>query len=179
MNSAPTLADLEVATEDYRACYDRLNTLLERLQAEQETIVNRHIPAIRQATIRVKEAERHLRTLILDGRGLFVKPKTRISHGIEIGYRKQPDETRYPPVAALIITIKALLPEQSKVLVNTTEVLNKAAIKELDQDTLRQLGITISPGQDALVIKPIGGEVDRIMKALLGEKLTALEEEIA
>lgn len=172
------LADLEVAAEDYRACYDRLNVLLERLQSEQETTVNRHIPAIRQATIRVKEAERHLRALIQDGRNLFVKPKTRITHGIEIGYRKQPDETRYPPMAALVINIKALLPEQVKVLINTTEAPNKAAIKELDDDTLRQLGITITPGQDALVIKPIGAEVDRIMKALLGEKLAIVEEEI-
>lgn len=166
-----TLPDIELAAEDFRAAYDRLNDLLVRLRTAQEHLVNLNIPAIRAASLRTKEAQKRLSELVETGRELFLQPKTRVMHGIEVGYRKQPDAYQFPPNAVLVAAIESQMPSISAACIEVEKRALKPPLKNLTLEQLQQIGVTVTPGVDAIVIKPLDGDVDKLIKALLGDKL--------
>lgn len=169
MTATPDYSDIDLAAEDFRAAHDRLADLLAALREAHQALVLARLPAIRAAVIRARSAKEHLGGLVEGAPELFVRPKTRVFHGIETGYRKAPDTWTYPPDSSLVAAIRQQLPELAPALVEITERPNKPSIKMLASDALAALGVRIQSGSDVLVLKPVDSEVDKMISALLGD----------
>lgn len=172
---APGMGDLELAAEDYRGAIDRLTQLLTDLQARHQALVREAMPRLRQATIQARAMKDVLANRIQETPRLFEQPKTRILHGIKVGWRKAPDAWSYPPDGALVAAIEAQLPELAKSLIEVKKIPHKPSIKLLSDEALAALAVTVRPGHDELVIDPVDAEVDKLIKGLLGDAAKELE----
>jgi len=70
--------------------------------------------------------------------------------------------------AATINRIRQQLPTaQAELLIKRTEKVHKPGVYDLTAADLKRLGITIDADSDEVVIKPIDGEIDKLVDALL------------
>lgn len=165
----PPSSALDLAAEDYRGAIDLLTHLLQDLQERHQALLREAMPRLRQATIRARACKEALAGQVEAAPRLFENPKTRVLHGIKLGWRKAPDAWSYPPDAALVAAIKEHLPELAAALIEVKETPHKPSIKMLSEEALADLAVSCTPGQDQLVLDPVDSEVDKLIKALLGD----------
>jgi len=170
------LRDIELAAEDHRRARDALEKQLSELEEQTRTLQKEHLPQIRAAHAKAKESQLALAQFIEDGREHFAKPKTRIVHGLKLGYRKAPDKWQWPSDLKLVALIrKHCTPDLAETLTDTKTTPVKPAIKKLSESLQRKLGILIRKGSDELVIDPVEGELERLMQGLLGDVRAQVE----
>jgi hypothetical protein len=170
-----TAADIDLQAETYRQAQDRLHQLLAELRAAQDSMQRERTPGIRRAVIEAKRARAELAASVRSAPELFVRPKSRQVHGIEVGFRKQPDAWQWPDDPKLCAQIRKVLPDQAEVLIEIKESPVRRALKQLNAALVRKLGILIRPGRDEVLCKPVDGEVDKLLALLMGD--LKLEEE--
>ena len=123
----------------------------------------------RSQTAAVSAAKATLREALENGRGLFEKPRTRELSGIEVGYRKQPGRVDVPDAGATIARIRAKHPHLAPSLINVRESLDKAAARKVDAKTLAAVGVAIVDVDDEIVIRGAGGDIDKLVAALMDD----------
>jgi len=128
---------------------------------------NDHMPGIRRALNRCAEIEARLRQLVADNPGSFTKPRTRVLHGTKVGYQKAKGKLGFDKPDRVVERIKRLMPDQAEILIHKVEKPNKEALEKLPAADLKRLGVTVTEGGDVVIVKPVDGEVDKIVKALL------------
>ncbi len=164
-----SMAEIEKQTENFAAARRELIALIETINTERHAVTQRHAQNLRELT-EVLINERDLLYVHIESNlELFEKPKTRVLHDIKIGYRKMLDEMQIDDVDSVIKRIVKTLPEQVQQLINTKMKLNKPALQKLPENILKNLGVSVNEVGDAMIIKPVGGEFDRIIDALLTE----------
>lgn len=126
-----------------------------------------NLPAIRRALNKVADIEARLRQLVTDNPQSFVKPRTLVLHGTKVGYQKAKGKIGFDKPARVVERIKRLLPEQADILIHTEEKPNKEALAKLPASDLKRLGVTVTDGGDEVIVKPIDGTVEKIVKAML------------
>jgi len=174
------ITDIEKLTRDYANARAYLAGIVTELQAELERVKHPVLPVIRKAVGEAGEAHARLRAAIEAEPDLFVKPKTLTIAGVRVGYMKQRGQVVIEDQAAVIARIRKQLPEeQAELLIRRTESVHKPAVYDLTAGDLKRLGITITKDTDAVVIKPVDGEVDKLVNALLAEVERAGEEQAA
>ncbi|WP_430391106.1 host-nuclease inhibitor Gam family protein [Dyella sp. 20L07] len=152
------------------------NELAERLQAlrdEQETATRRRLQGIKNALARFTAAHAELKDAVESGQSLFQKPKTRILHGIKVGFVKQKGKLDFTDDDAVVRLIRKHFPEQFDALVKTTEKPVKASLANLPASDLKRLGVTVSADGEAVVVAPVDGELDKLIKALINDDVLA------
>jgi len=157
---------IENDAEQYAEARNELAELVSQMRAEQESVKRRYLPKIRQAVAVAKQRREALHNDVEQAPELFTKPKSRILHGIRVGWRKQKGRLTFPSAAQLVERIKAKAPELSDRLIKTEEKPVRAELNRLDAATLRQLGVEVSADQDVAIVEPTDDEVDRIVASL-------------
>lgn len=161
---------IERATSNFAEARTALADLITSLQNEIEAAKRINLPAIRKAVARAAERKQVLTELLNDNRDLFEKPKTRVLHGVKVGFQKQPGSIDIADEAATLARIKKMFGDQEDMLaqlIKTTEKPIKDALGELSGDQLKKLGVKVTDDTDKVVIKPADSEVDKIVDALL------------
>lgn len=138
-----------------------------------------HMPGIRRALNRCADIEARLRQLVTDNPGSFVRPRTRVLHGTKVGYQKAKGKLGFDKPARVVDRIKRLMPDQAEILIHKVEKPNKEALEKLPAADLKRLGVTVTEGGDLVIVKPVDGEVDKIVKALLEAASDAASGEAA
>lgn len=164
-----SLEEIERLTRTYGEARDLLAERINALNEEVELIKKQKLPGIRKTLAKVAEVELQLRHAIEESDGLFVKPKTIIFHGIKVGYQKGKGKLHWDDPDAVVSLIKKHFPDQADALIRTKESPEKKALDELDVKDLRKLGITVEETGDTVVIKPVVGEVEKLVNAFLKE----------
>jgi hypothetical protein len=173
-----TLADIEKLTKDYADARGHLTAIVERLNDKLERAKRAEIGAIKGAVAVAKARQAKLQAAIEAEPALFGKPKTQIFHGVKVGYRKGSGKIEWEDDAVLVARIKKLLPAaQAELLIQTKEKPIAKALADLDAADLKRLGVTVEDTGEVVVIKPVDGDVDKLVAALL--KDTAEEAEDA
>lgn len=126
-----------------------------------------NLPAIRRALNKVADIEARLRQLVKDNPASFVKPRTLVLHGTKLGYQKAKGKIGFDNPARVVERIKRLMPEQADILIHTEEKPNKEALAKLSAADLKRLGVTVTDAADEVVVRPIDGEVEKVVKAML------------
>lgn len=165
-----TLQEIERAALAYADARTLLASHVQTLNDEIEKAKRTRISLIRRAVARAAEKQADLQALIADSRALFAKPKTRVLHGVKVGYAKQPGALEIADEEATLARIKKLFADDEDMLqqlIKTTEKPIKDALGELSGEKLKKLGVTVTNDTEKVVIKPADSEVDKIVDALL------------
>jgi len=175
-----TLNDIDALAQAYRAERDKLASAVQVLETEVQALKRRELPTIKRALAGAAGAQDQLKAALEAAPELFEKPRTRVMHGIKVGFAKQKGCVSFDDEGAVIARIRKLLPaDQSELLIRVRESVAKAAVYDLTTADLKRLGITVSDAGDALVIKPVDGEVDKLINALLKDTEEVGETEAA
>lgn len=144
--------------------------LQQRVAAYNEglaALASDHMPGIRRALNKAADIEARLRELVTANPASFVKPRTVVLHGTKLGYQKAKGKIGFDRPERVVERIKRLMPEQADILIHREEKPNKEALAKLSAADLKRLGCTVTADADEVVVRPIDGEVDKIVKALL------------
>jgi len=165
-----TLADIEALTANYALARRELGSRVQVLQDELEVVKRRRLDGIRNGVEAVAALHDELKAAIEANPALFDKPRTRVLHGVKVGYIKQRGQVVIKDEAAVIARIRKLLPkDQAELLIRVKESVHKPGVYDLTAADLKRLDIAISADTDAVVIKPTDTEVDKLVNALLAE----------
>lgn len=123
------------------------------VEKKQQAVLDEHKKELDQIAHELDLARIELELRVVYGRQFFLKPKTQVFHGIEVGYVKERDTLEVPPDNILIPRIKTLLKTKISVLIRTVESVVKEAFKQLTVDEKQKLGCRIIRGADKVVVR--------------------------
>jgi len=161
------IKSIEPLVAGYADAHTKLSALVKILEDELKAVKKVHIRAIKDAVVRAKERKSLLETAIKDSSSLFDDPRTRIMHGVKFGLQKQKGTIQYADEDKVIELIKKHLPEQKDLLVKPEEKLLKSGLGDLAAADLKRIGVEISGASDAVVIKVVDGDVEKLVAAML------------
>jgi hypothetical protein len=165
-----TLQTIETHVSVYAARRDRLAAELGVLNNEIERLKAEHLPRLRTLANDTAAAKLLLRGALEAAPEIFAKPRTRIIHGVKVGYTKQKGKVAIDDEAAVIKRIRKLLPvDQAELLIRVREHVHKPGCYDLTAADLKRLGIRVAEDEDAVVIKPTDGEIDKLVDTLLDD----------
>lgn len=152
-----------------RLAYARsvLETRTGELQSRMDTLVRRRLPGIKAAVARAAEAQAALQQAIEAHPDLFERPKTKIFHGLRVGYRKSQDTVTWEDDDTLVARIEKVFEDEADRLLLIHKKPSKDALAELDAALLKRLGVAKQPGEDQVTINPIDKDVSRLVGALV------------
>jgi len=165
-----TMNDIEKLTRAFSARRDYLAAKVAELEAELAEVKRRRLAAIKRAVSDTADAQAQLRIALSSAPQLFDKPKTRVFSGVRVGYTKQRGQVVIEDEEAVIRRIRQQLPkDQADLLIRVRESVHKPAVYDLTAGDLKRLGIRVEDDEVTIMIKPVDGEVDRLVNALLRE----------
>lgn len=164
-----TLADIEAAARQFSGERERLADRIAVVDEQIAKIKRQAMPALRRAVERAAEAEANLRALVEAAPGLFERPRTLVLHGIKVGWVKGKGVIEIADAARTVALIRKHLPDQADTLIRVTELPHRPALAQLSVADLRRLGCTVVDAGDAVVVKPMDGEVQRLIDRLLSD----------
>lgn len=169
MNESITMTTVEGKARYYAACRDDLAAKIHDLEAEITAARERYRTELLAAMRTHKQAEDDLRSTLEAAPHLFTKPRTRVLHGIKVGFQKGKGGLQIADESATLKLIKKHCADQIEALIKTTEKPIKDALANLDAATLKKLGVHVVDAGDAVVIKATDGDLDKLIKALQGD----------
>lgn len=169
--TTPTTMDqIESLAKTLAAARTELVDRMQSLRREQDEIKRRRLQGIRNAVAKVQAAHEALRLAVDASPALFIKPKTRLLHGIKCGFQKQRGKISWSDEETVIDLIKRHFPEQLETLTKVKRSLVRDALSELPAKDLRRLGVTVTDDVDAVLIKATDSEIDKLVDALINDK---------
>ena len=166
----PTLAGIEEKTHDHAKALRNLLTAVAGAEADIAMAKAKHRERLLILAETATATRAGLAAAIEAAPELFMKPKTRTFYGVKVGYGKQKGKTVVKDEAKTIKRIRSLFSKkQADALINTTEKVVKAAIGRLTGAEIKKIGVRVEDDTDIVVIKPTGGDVDKLIAALLEE----------
>ena len=163
------LAIIERQALAYRTARDALAAQVAELEAALQSLKVARLSRLRDALAHALDAEAALREAVTGSpAALWDSPRTRVLHGIKVGYAKARGKVSFDDEAAVIARIRKLLPaDQAALLIRVREAVHKPAVYDLTAADLRRLGITVSEDSDQIVIKDAASELDKALQAIL------------
>jgi hypothetical protein len=164
-----TLGDIERLTKEYADWRGQLAEAALAAKKEIADIKSKHVVAIKRKVEAVAERQAKLKDAIEESRELFKKPRTMTIHGIKIGFQKEKGKISWSDAGQVIRLIEKHFAEQAEVLIKTTKKLVKGALQHLPASDLKRIGVSVGKDGDAVVIKSVDSELDKLVEALLKE----------
>lgn len=164
---ATTLANLEKLAEKFAGDYNAVRSIVTEMENEMARIKAKHIAALRNVVARAQTSRAVLHSAVEAAPELFIKPKTQIFHGIKIGFTKGKGKLEIADEEWTVKRIEQLFGKDADNYLHTFKAPNKETLPTLPATELKKIGVTIIDAGDAVVIKPVDGEVDKIVSALL------------
>jgi len=161
------LAEIEGLTKDYAEAREHLARLVGNLEAEVETAKARQLPAIKDAVVAARAARERLAVEIQASPDIFQKPKTHIMHNIKVGFQKARGRLTFANIEQTVKLIRRYLPDQASSLIQVKETPISNAVAQLPGVDLRRIGATLEEDTDLVVIRPMDGDVEKMVDALL------------
>jgi len=165
-----TMTQIESLTKVFAAARAELAERLETLRKEQEDAKRRRLQGIKNALGRVQSAHDELKTAVQAGKDLFDNPKTRVMHGIRVGWMKQRGKLEVGDPDGIVDRIRKMLGEEAVGYIKVTEKPVMTALANLPAKDLKRLGVTLSDDIDAVVIKAADSDLDKLIDALVNDK---------
>lgn len=170
-----TLLEVDRATKRFADERDELGRLILAMNGDLEAVVSRCMRGIKAAVARTAQREEELREMVESTPWLWTKPRTVIMHGVKVGLEKGKGRIEFEDEAVVIGLIEKKLQDQADVLIKTEKSVLKGALKTLTVDELAKIGCTVEAAGDVVVVRPVDGSVEKMVKLAL----KAAREEVA
>jgi len=171
------LTEIEKLAKEFSDARAALRERVEVLEEGMTALKKRYLPGIRNAVERAKEIRAKFADAINDSPVHFIKPRTMTLFGIKFGIEKQKGKLEWEDKGIVVKLIKKLFPDSWETYIKIKEDPMKKTLATLPSADLKKLGIQVTETGDAVVIKPVDSEVDKLVDALLNEKKEGEEEE--
>jgi hypothetical protein len=158
---------IDLLARQYADAQTDLDSLTNELRSEIDAAVRKRWPELRRATTRAAERYDALLGLVRDSREVFEKPKTKILHGVRVGYRKAKDVVQVLNADNTCALIEKHLPDQVEVLISTKKSPVIAGLEQLDDAQLKHVGCKRVPGSDEPFAALADTELDKVVQALM------------
>ncbi|MGE3348165.1 MAG: hypothetical protein AB7I35_12105 [Ramlibacter sp.] len=158
------------ALSEYR---DKLSALFITLQGNLDTVKNGSLPEIKRVARQVAKEHNELVDLIRANPELFEKPRSYVVDGIKFGMQKQPGSLTWDDDAKVVERIRRMVeagdmaPEQAELLINTTEKPAANALGQLDERTLKRLGVRLVGDGDEPLVKSVDSNVEKAVTSVI------------
>ncbi|MBL3601594.1 MAG: hypothetical protein JMN25_17310 [gamma proteobacterium endosymbiont of Lamellibrachia anaximandri] len=167
------LALIEQLTEAHAQARSSLEDKIQNLEDQRLALLRRYLRGLKSASAKVAETHANLKAAIEAEPAQFEKPRTRVFSGIKIGLQKTKGSLSFDK-KAVIPAIKKKLPDQADILIQKEEKPVSKALNQLAAGDLKKIGVTVVPGVDQVVIKPVDSDIDKLISAWLSD-LSELE----
>ncbi len=174
-----SLNEIQKLAKEFSDARTDLRDRVEVLEEGMRALKVKYLPGIRKAVEKAKERQAVRYDAINFTPELFVKPRTMTLFGIRFGIEKQKGKIEWAKeaTAGIVKMIKKLFPDSWETYIKVDEKPMKKTLATLPSADLKKLGIQVMETGDAVVIKPVDSEVDKLVDALLNEKKEEEEEE--
>lgn len=153
------LIAIERLAGNFAEAHGVLAAILEEIQEEVALARSRRLPALRDAASDLLAAREDLIRAVDNGRSLFVRPRSRNLCGVTVGLRQSPGRLSFDDEGLVIARIRNLAPDQAAALIRVSESLIRSAVAEMDDATLRRLGVERQGRIDEVVVRIGGADV--------------------
>lgn len=164
-----TLTDIEALTRQYAEARSALAERVQELEDEVTWIRQQRLPAIRRALAAAQERRDRLVAAIAAAPNLFERPRSVIFHGIRVGYQKGRGQITWEDDAKVCALIRKHFPDQSDSLIKIVERPLKTALAQLSTADLRRIGVQVIESGDEIIIRPVDGDLDRLIERMLAD----------
>lgn len=165
-----TINDIESLSKAFSSARAELSERLTVLRDEVEEAKRRRLQGIRNSASRLQAAHADLHAAIQASPQLFEQPKTRVMHGIRLGWMKQRGKLEFQDPEALCTAIRRFYGDDADTLIQVREAPIRSALANLPARDLQKLGVTVTEDTDAVVIKPADADLDKLLAALLDNR---------
>ena len=164
-----TLAEIEGLVKSYADLRGRVSERVRNYEEGIAELKKQHLRGIKQAAVAAAEKESELRAAIEISPELFEQPRSLTMHGIKFGFQKQKGSITYEDEDKVLSLIHKHLPGLADNLIKTEEKLLKNSLATLNASDLKKLGVEIKESGDAVLIKSVDSDIDKLVNALLKE----------
>jgi len=166
-----TLQYIEKQAQVYTAAREDLAAVLAALDDETRALRRKYLKSIRELVATAKKHRADLMFSVTESPELFVKPKTRVLHGVKCGYVLAKASVEFDDEDAVIKRIREMLPKgQAELLIRTKENVHKQAVYDLIEEDLKRLGIRVKSAGNVPFVSDASAEVDKLVEALLKDE---------
>jgi hypothetical protein len=165
-----TMNDIETLAKQLADARAELADRLQRIKDEQESVKRRYLQGAKNSVERVRAAHLALSEAVEAAPQLFVKPKTRVFHGLRVGWMKQRGKLLWDKAENVIAALRKLLGAEAEQYIDTKETPSKERLENLPAAQLRRIGVTVTDDTDAVVVKATGGDIEKLIDALIGNE---------
>ncbi len=162
-----TMKDIEQRTKVYAEAREKLSEAVQTLREAQRELEVQNLPRIRRLLDRCVQLGQELKKAVEESPELFTKPKTKVMHGIQVGFQKSKGKLTWADEEKVVALIRKKMPEQFQVLVKTEHHPIRDALSNLTVDQLRSLGCEVSEAGDTVVVRAVGSDLDKLVAAML------------
>jgi hypothetical protein len=173
-----TIADIERLARRYAEAREALAGRVQSLEDEVTRLRRSSMPAIRRALAIAQERRDELAAAVAAAPQLFERPKTVVFAGIRVGYQKGRGAITWDDDARVCALIRKHLPDQADQLIRVIERPLKTALAQLASADLRRIGVQVVDTGEEIVIRPVDGDLDRLLERLLADT-EPLEQKVA
>lgn len=163
----PKMRDVEAQTKRFAKAHKKLEAALAKLNAQIQKAKKKHYADLETLAGVAGIEKGRLATLITLCAELFKEPRTQVFHSVKVGLRQEALTVGVPDEKATIDAIRKEFPARFKELVDTVESVKVSALKTLNDEDLAKVHAVRLGGNDTIVIKPAGSDVDKAIAAIL------------
>lgn len=170
------LQDIEDKCQTYRDARSKLDETLAELAKALDQVKADFRPALRRLINVVSKRESELYLAVQDAPECFEKRRTATFHDVKVGFVTTKGKVRWEQEAAVINLIRKKLPDMEDTLVCVAESVSREAVRNLTADQMRRIGCWIDGATEAVVLKDLGGDVDKAINKLISSRVAAITE---
>ncbi len=172
-----TLGTIETSCRDYENSTAALEELISALETDLEEVKRKHLRGLKRQAAIVANIEADLRNQIERAPELFTKPRTLTIHGVKVGFTVSNGRVEWEDEDLVLKKIKKHFPDDTDVLIRTTEEPNKDAIRVLTPAGLEKIGCTIEGVGDVVLVKRVAGDIEKLIDKLKTKLVEAMVSE--
>jgi hypothetical protein len=168
--------ELEKMAGRLREKYDELGARVIEVNALLRTVRDEARPGIKRLLTGMMICREQMREMVAHRLDLFESPRSRVMHGFRIGQQKMPGILQVANAESTIELIRRHLPERAAELIVESPRLNREALKRLEVWEMAKIGCELAGAGDVVIVRPVDGDLERDVKALLAGAEEAAEE---
>lgn len=162
-----TLEQIERLAEACSTAESHLNDEMQILDHQLKEVAKSNRKVITAAVRATKKAYADLANAVAESPELFVKPKSKVLHGIKVGYKKGTDTFEVASEEHTISRIRQQLPELEILLVKVEESVIKGGLKQLTDAQLIEIGVLKHIGENKPFCEAEEGDWEKAVRALI------------
>ena len=163
------LKNIEKLCIQYAAARDALAEVSGEIKEERRKIVRARLRSLRARASAVSDFRAQLMEAIGEAREVFKKPRTRVLHGVKVGWRKQPGRISYSSAPFVIEKIRKKIPDRAPDLIRIRESLHSESLRKMSARELAAIGVAVEAIDDEIVVSHPADLIDQLVDVLIGE----------